>query len=51
MTVSQLIDLLWKFEGDKEVVFLSPQDTPLKLDEVWQSYTKDRIVIDLVEPD
>ena len=51
MTVSQLIDLLWEYEGDEEIVFLTPQDTAAKLDEVWQRMYDGKVIIDLVEFD
>lgn len=52
MTVSQLIDLLWAHEGDAELMFRSPSDRPLKLDEVWQPAAKtDVVILEFVEPE
>lgn len=51
MTVADLLDLLRRYEPDDQVVFLSPDDRPVIIDEVWYSHTKQRVVLDLVEPE
>ena len=51
MTVADLIALLSEYSGDERVVFLTPQDTAAKLDEVWQRMFDGAVIIDLVEFD